>query len=86
MMDLKKIYHSVVNDTKNRDGTLSILVDLTVKKPSEAELARLKQKGLLVDRVIGNKITGRILPKQLKELEKDELIREVEKSTKLDLH
>jgi hypothetical protein len=85
-MDLKKILHSVRGESNDNDGKLGVLVDLNVREPSDGDLKRLRRKGLHIEKVIGNKLLGRIAPSALHALEKDDLVREIEQNVKLDPH
>jgi hypothetical protein len=71
------------------EGSVRVIVEL--RRPSsqpagEEALAPLRDLGLTVERVVGNKIIGSVAAKNLGALANDPSVRVVEPSRKLSLH
>jgi hypothetical protein len=71
---------------RKRNGTLRVIVELEAREPREKDLEHLRDLGLAVERVIGNKVVGSIPAAKLDGLEKDDSVRMVERSERLGLH
>jgi hypothetical protein len=75
-----------LRDSLKRNGTLRVIVELEAREPRKKDLEHLRELGLDVERVIGNKVVGSIPAAKLEGLEKDDSVRMVERSERLGLH
>jgi hypothetical protein len=78
---LRKLFHAEKSNRGESD-TINVLVSLR-DSPDNLCLADLRQIGLIVKSVEGNKLIGEIAPVQLSKLESHANVMQVERSVKL---
>ncbi len=67
-------------------GEIAVLVELSLRQTDDKCIQQLRDAGLTIDEVIGNKIVGRIDRESEKALELLSVVRSVERSVKLKPH
>lgn len=75
-----------IGASRHVDGEIAVLVELASQAADKASLRRLKDVGLTVDEVLGNKIVGRIDSELEPDLESLSIVAVVERSVKLKPH
>jgi hypothetical protein len=83
---LKDILRQIDESRANGEGDVRVLVALSLRKPDEACIQRLRDAGLKVDEVIGNKVIGRIAADAARSLEALPEVTGVERPVKLKPH
>lgn len=73
-------------DLLSKQGPLRVLVDLRVGEPDVDCLERLREHGLTVEKVVGNKVIGTVEGERLEELRTVPEVAEVEVPSKLRPH
>jgi hypothetical protein len=79
------VRHALKRATRAR-AEVRVIVELQRRSADEEALDHLRGLGLVVQRVVGNKVIGAIPESRLRGLEKDESVRAVERSEKLRIH
>ena len=75
-----------LGDLLEDEGPLRVIVELKARSVEKAHLRRLEEVGLVVDRVIRNKVIGRIPSAQLSALQLEDMVAAVERSVDLKRH
>ncbi len=70
----------------HRTDPVEVIVDLQVSKPGDELINALRQLGLNIEQIIGNKVVGTIKSPQLASLREDPRVREVEVGVNLKPH
>jgi hypothetical protein len=65
---------------------IAVLVELSLREPDEECIRQLRDAGLTIDEIIGNKVVGRIAREYEKSLELLSGVTTVERSVKLKPH
>jgi hypothetical protein len=83
---LKDILRQIGKGRAKGEEDVRVLVDLSLREPDEACIQRLRDAGLKVEEVIGNKVIGRIAADAARSLEALPEVAGVERSVKLKPH
>lgn len=75
-----------LGDLLHESGPLRVIVEVKARAVEDAHRRRLEEVGLVVERVVGNKLIGVVPAEKLAALESDAVVAAVERSVKLKPH
>jgi hypothetical protein len=75
-----------LGDLLKDEGAVRVIVELKSRPVEPAHLRRLEEIGLVVERVVRDKVIGLVPAEKLAALESDAIVAAVERSVKLKPH
>ena len=83
MRSLKDKLKNIGESRLQLEGELQVFVELEQKRPDRESLLQLQDAGLMIDKVVGNKVVGRIHADARSSLEAIPIVVSIETSVQL---